>query len=212
MKLNQSKCHFLISTNSPEHLWIQVGEQIIWESLYKKLLGVTIDKELKFIQYVQDICKKAGAKVTALARMMKVVTMEQKKTLMNAFIESQFSHCPLVWMFCPSRKLNNMINHIQERGLSIVYNDYISSFTDLLAKNGSITIHHRNIHLVAILMFKVKNAMCPEIVRDLFHLNTNPNVDKTFFIPLVKTEYMGKQSLSYFGPVVWETMLPKELL
>ena len=211
MKLNQSKCHFLISTNSPEHLWIQVGEQIIWESLYKKLLGVTIDKELKFIQHVQDICKKAGAKVTALARVIKVVTMEQKKTLMNAFIESQFSHCPLVWMFCPSRKLNNRINHIQERGLRIVYNDYVSSFTDLLAKNGSVTIHHRNIHLVAILMFKVKNAMCPEIVRDLFHLNTNPNVNKTFFIPHIKTEYMGKQSLSYFGPVVWETMLPKEL-
>ena len=92
-----------------------------------------------------------------------------------------------------------------------MYNDYVSSFTDLLAKNGSVTIHHRNIHLVAILMFKVKNAMCPEIVRDLFHLNTNTNVDKTFFIPHVNTEYMGKQSLSYFGPVVWETMLPKEL-
>ena len=62
MKLNQSKCHFLISTNSPEHLWIQVGEQIIWESLYKKLLGVTIDKELKFIQHVQDICKESWRK------------------------------------------------------------------------------------------------------------------------------------------------------
>ena len=79
MKLNQSKCHFLISTNSPEHLWIQVGEQVIWESLYKKLLGVTIDNDLKFTQHIQDICKKAGAKVTALARMIKIVTMDQKK-------------------------------------------------------------------------------------------------------------------------------------
>ena len=210
MKLNQSKCHFLISTNSPEHLWIQVGEQVIWESLYKKLLGVTIDNDLKFTQHIQDICKKAGAKVTALARMIKVVTMDQKKTLMNAFIESQFSHCPLVWMFCPSRKLNNRINHIQERGLRIVYNDYTSTFSDLLAKNGSVTVHHRNIQLVAILMFKVKNSLCPEIIRDLFNLNTNPNVKKTFFIPHVKTELMGKLSLSYFGPVVWETMLPNE--
>ena len=68
MKLNQSKCHFLISSNSPEHLWIQVGEQIIWESLYEKLLGVKINKDLKFNDHVQSICKKAGAKVTALAR------------------------------------------------------------------------------------------------------------------------------------------------
>jgi hypothetical protein len=46
MMLNQPKCHFLTSSNSPEHLWIQVGEQIIWESLKEKLLGVTIDKGL----------------------------------------------------------------------------------------------------------------------------------------------------------------------
>ena len=210
MKLNQSKCHFLISSNTPEHLWIQVGEQVIWESLYETLLGLTIDKELKFNNHVHQISKKAGAKVTALARLINVVSMEQKKTLMNAFIESQFSHCPLVWMFCASRKLNNRINRIHERGLRIVYKDFTSSFEDLLLKNGSVSIHHRNIQLVAILMFKVKNGFCPEIIKDLFNLNTNPNISKTFFIPQVRTEYMGKLSLRYFGPVVWETMLPIE--
>ena len=59
-------------------------------------------------------------------------------------------------------------------------------------------------------MFKVKNDLCPEIMKDLFYLNTNPNIKKTFFIPPAKTEYMGKLSLRYFGPVVWETMLPNE--
>ena len=210
MKLNQSKCHFLISSNSPEHLWIQVGEQIIWESLYEKLLGVTINKDLKFNDHVQSICKKAGAKVTALARLIRIVTMEQKKILMNSFIESQFSYCPLVWMFCPSRKMNRRINHLHERALRIVYNDFDSSFQDLLLKNGTVSVHHRNIQLVAILMFKVKNDLCPEIMKDIFHLNSNSNIDKTFFIPRVKTEFMGKLSLRYFGPVVWETMLPNE--
>ena len=32
MMLNQPKCHFLIASHSPELLWIQVGEQVIWES------------------------------------------------------------------------------------------------------------------------------------------------------------------------------------
>ena len=102
---------------SSRHLWIQVGEQIIWESLYEKLLGVTINKDLKFNDHVQSICKKAGAKVTALARLIRIVTMEQKKILMKSFIESQFSYCPLVWMFCPSRKIKRRINHLHERAL-----------------------------------------------------------------------------------------------
>ena len=52
--------------------------------------------------------------------------------------------------------------------------------------------------------------MCPEIMRDIFQLNTNPNPRTTFVIPKVKGEFMGKLSLRDFGPVVWETMLPEK--
>ena len=82
---------------------------------------------------------------------------------MTAFIEAQFSHCPLVWMYCHSRKLNNRINLIHERGLRMVYEDYTSTFEELLQKDGSVTIHHRNIQLVAVAMIKVRNGICPEI-------------------------------------------------
>ena len=129
---------------------------------------------------------------------------------MNAFIEAQFSYCPLIWMFCFSRRLNKRINHIHERGLRIVYEDYTSSFAELLKINGSVCIHHRNVQLVAVEMFKVKNGLCPEIMRDIFQLNTNPASRTTFQIPKVNGEYMGKLSLRYFGPVVWETMLPQK--
>ena len=206
MMLNQPKCHFLTSSNSPEQLWIQVGEQIIWESLKEKLLGVTIDKSLLFNQHVQILCNKASAKVTALGRLIKIVSKEKKKILMNAFIESQFSYCPLVWMFCHSRRLNNRINHIHERGLRIVYEDNTSTFEELLKMNNSVSIHHRNVQLVAVEMFKVKYGLCPEIMRNIFQFNTYGG--KTFNIPRVNTEYMGKLSLRYFGPVVWETLLP----
>ena len=129
---------------------------------------------------------------------------------MNTFIESQFSYCPLVWMFNHSRKLNNRINHIHERGLRMVYGDYVSSFEELLKRDESVITHHRNIRLVAIVMFKVKNGLCPEIMRDLFQLRERPDGTTRFVIPRVNNEYMGKLSLRYFGPVVWETMLPSD--
>ena len=197
-------------SNSPEYFWIKIGEQIIWESKQEKLLGITVDKNLKFDKHVENICKKASAKVTALARLIKIVPMEKKKILMNSFVESQFSYCPLVWMFCCSRKLNNRINHIHERGLRMVYEDYTSSFQELLKKNGSVSIHHRNIQLLVTEMFKVKHNLCPEIMRSLFQFNQDPNEERTFQIPNVNSEYMGKLSLRWFGPVVWETMLPEE--
>ena len=94
MKPNQPKCHFLAPSLSPELLWIQVGEQIIWESRKERLLGVEVDKGLNFKDHVEIICKKAGAKVTALARLVRIVSQEKKKIFMTAFIESQFSYCP----------------------------------------------------------------------------------------------------------------------
>ena len=91
----------------------------------------------------------------------------------------------------------------------MVYQDYTSSFEDLLIKDGSVCIHHRNIQLVAIEMFKVKYNLRPEIQKYIFEFNTDPRVGKTFLIPNANNEYMGKLSLRWFGPVVWEIMLPE---
>ena len=73
----------------------------------------------------------------------------------------------------------------------------------------SVTIHHYNIQLVADKMFTVKVDLCPEIMKELFQLREAPEVGKSkFTILVVKNEFMGKLSLWYFGPVLWETMLP----
>ena len=67
---------------------------------------------------------------------------------MNAFFNSQFSYCPLVWM-CRSRTNNKKINKLNERCLRIVYNDKQSSFNELLEKDGSVSIHMRNTQMLA---------------------------------------------------------------
>ena len=61
------------------------------------------------------------------------MSFKQKRILMKTFVESQFGYCPLIWKF-HSKKVNIKINHLQEQSLGIVYNDYITSFEDLLKK------------------------------------------------------------------------------
>ena len=208
MKLNEDKCHLLISGNLHEHLFAKVGDELIWESSEAKLLGVTIDKNLNFNSHLIKLCKKAGQKVTALARVAKLLSFHKRKLLLNTFIESQFSHCPLIWMFC-SRQMNAKINRIQERALRIIYNDYSSSFNELLRNDKTISIHHRNIHCVAIEMFKVKNNLCPSFINELFSLRSGPctRQQNTFIRSKVGT-VKGENSLRIFGPIVWNNMLP----
>ena len=214
MKLNQSKCHFLVSGNINEHLWVKVGDEMIWESAEEKLLGVTIDKGLNFNSHLSSICKKAGQKVTALARVVRLLPFHRRREILKTFIESQFSHCPLVWMFT-SRKMNRKMNHIHERALRLVYNDYYLTFQALLAKDKSVCVHHRNLRQLAIEMYKVKNDLSPPFMKEIFtHMGTARKTrlgGDRFLRPNVDTVHKGEHSLRSFGPILWNTMLPDSL-
>ena len=130
---------------------------ILENSNSQKLLGVTIDRKLNFNEHVTNLCDKASKKIQALTRIFPYIPQTQKRLLMNAYFMSQFGYCPLVWMN-HSRKLNNRINGLHDRALSLVYNDFSSSFSELLEKDKSVTIHHRNLQTLAYEIFKVKKT------------------------------------------------------
>ena len=138
----------------------KVGNNNIWESNTVKLLGVTIDNQLKFNEHVLNICKKASRKLSALSRMSSFLSFDKKRIIFKAFFESQFKYCPLVWMF-HGREVNQRINRLHERALRIVYN--VSTFEHLLEKYYSCTVHHSNLHFLSIELYKVVNDQSTNI-------------------------------------------------
>ena len=108
-------------------------------------------------------------------------------------------YCPLVWI-CHSRKLNNKINAIHESVLRITYGDRQSSFQQLLEKDNSVSIHHRNLQVLATEMFKISRNLCPELLNDIFLKRTNPynlRRNHTFYSRQVHSVYHGTKSLSF---------------
>ena len=65
MKLNESKCHLLIGGYKHEVVIANIGTVPIIEENESKLLGVHIDKDLKFDKHVESIYRKASKKVNA---------------------------------------------------------------------------------------------------------------------------------------------------
>ena len=132
----------------------------------------------------------------------------QRKVLMQTFIHSQFGYCPLVWMF-HSRELNNRINNIHERALSIVYNEFLSTFSELLSKDNSFTVHERNIQALGIELYKVANGLSPVIMTQVFPLKDNtryPSENKLKTRNVNSVRY-GNETLAHLGPKIWSIIL-----
>ena len=108
---------------------------------------------------------------------------------------------------------NEITSHrIHERALRLVYQDYKSSFEELLDKDKSLCFHHRNIHQVAIEMFKVKHDLSPPFMKDIFkEIERETRSGTSFLRPKVNSVKRGDRSLRSFGPIVWNTMLPDAL-
>ena len=204
MKSNYDKCHLLLSTQ--EEANIQIANTTIKCSQSEKMLGIILDNQLKFDKHVENICQKASRQLNALARVTNYMELPKRRILMNAFFKAQFNYCPAVWMF-HSRSLNNKINRLHERCLRIIYNDKHSNFEELLIKDNSVSIHHNNIHALAIEIYKVAKGICSEIMNDIFKLreNTHYNLRNTsqFLVDLIHSVFNGSQSASYLGPKCW---------
>ena len=84
-----------------------------------------------------SLCKKANRKLRAVSRVSKYIAFNKRRILMKSFIFSQFNYCPLIWII-HNRGVNKKTNHKRERVLRIVYDDYSSSFEDLLNKDKSV--------------------------------------------------------------------------
>ena len=136
------------------------------------------------------------------------MNLAQRRLIMNAFIFSQFGYCPLVWMF-HSRKLNNRINNIHERALRIVYRDYKSTFKQLLKQNKSVSIHQRNLQILATEIFKTKNGLNPVIMEDVFkfkNLTYNFRNAETLNRSNVNSVKYGTETITSLGAKIWKIL------
>ena len=190
---------------------IHIGDSVIESSTCEKLLGIKIDSKLRFDDHIQNLCNKANRKLRALARATPYMNPQKRKVLINAFFNAKFGYCPLIWML-HSRQNNNKIKHLHERCLRLIHNDKLTSYAELLEKDGSFSVHHKNIQSLAFEMFQIKHGYSPEIVSDIFtkttqHYNFRQNRD--FRIRSVKSVYHGSESISSSGPKHWEIVPAK---
>ena len=103
MTLNPGKCYYMVIGSRDLSHEIMLSNNKNTSSNEKKQLGIFLDS------HIGSLCRKAGQKISALARSKNYLTSDQRNLLLTTVIKSQFTYCPLIWMFT-SRYLNNALN------------------------------------------------------------------------------------------------------
>ena len=143
-----------------------------------------------------------------LARVAKFMEQEKLQTVINAFILSQFSYCPVIWMF-HDRKVNNKINKIHERALRIAFKDTSLNFEELLIKAASVTLHKKIYSFLTTEIFKTKHDLNPEFMGEVFverNISYSLRCNDHLSVPIPRTNAYGIETIRHTGRKLWQSL------
>ena len=99
-------------------------------------------------------------------------------------------------------KLDELNN---KAALRITYKDKFSAFQELLEKDNSVSIHHRNIQKLAMEIYKVLHGFSPPILNDIFVPVSGPynfRRNDTLQRRRVNSVRHSTKSVSFLGPKI----------
>ena len=101
--------------------------------------------------------------------------------------------------------MNNRINKIHGKSLRLVCKDETNlSLNDLLKKDKSVSIHQGNLQILATEIYKVRNDLGPQIMKDIF-----PFVQKLYNLRNDSTLQRRRNCTVYFGTKNISFLVPK---
>ena len=100
-----------------------------------------------------------------LTRLRNILSARAKLITYKSAILPQLTYCHIVWNFCRSSD-NRKLLRIQERALTAIYNRKSGTYDELLQLAKLPTLKNRRLQDIAILMYKVKNELCPSYIKE----------------------------------------------
>jgi hypothetical protein len=98
---------------------------------------------------------------------------------------------------------------IQERALRFIYDDYNSSYENLLEKSKLPSLKIRRLKTIAVEIFKILHKNNPSYLHDLINIklqNYNFRSQETAVLPRVRTTRYGLKSFRYNAAQFWNEL------
>ena len=191
---------------------INVGNLNVKPDASVKLLGLQIDDKLNFRAYIQNLCKKAGAKLNAIKRLTFYLEEKERKLLVDTHVISYFSYASTVWHFCGLSDIHKM-EKLHERCIRFIYNEYDKNYFKLLNEKKLNTLFGKRTLAMCCETYKTVHDLNAAYMKDILCQRPSKypsrNADD-LYVPKVNQITYGHKSYRVQGPKMWNC-LPNEL-
>ena len=155
---------------SPLQLKLNLEKTDIEQVHEHRVLGVTIDAEMKWQSHLSNVCKTVSKNLFLLSQLRYYVNVKARKLFYSAHILSYINYASTLWDGCSEvhLKKNLKLNFLHRRAAKLIFSDLSIPTDDKLKTLKLLPLTKQLKENKAVIMFKVFNGETPEYVRSLF--------------------------------------------
>jgi hypothetical protein len=212
MSLNPLKTECMVITTRQKHqlcplsLSLSVNGSPVEQGSQHRLLGVTIDDELKWQAHINNVCKKVSRSLYMLSKLKTITDTDTRLLFYNAHIKSHIDYASTVWDGSSDVHLKRL-NALHRRAARLIFPDPERSTDQKLRALKMLPLTHHFLFNKGVFVYKLYKQPCPQYLTS-FITERSPETSRhgqQFRVPQPRIDIF-KSSLSYSGTSFWNSI------
>ena len=111
-------------------------------------------------------------------------------------------------MFCGKTTIDK-VSSVHKRALRVLFNDYTSSFEELLHRNEQVTIHGKDLQKLMLAVYRSMTSGNLSFLWEFFNKKVLPyslGINNLLQLPSTRTKMYENESLSFRGNIIWHQL------
>ena len=219
LRLNVKKTKFMVvyprnMGDRFEHVNIFIMGQHVEREANVKILGVTLNEELKWHQHMGGMIRNLRFQYRAFGRSIKYFDRDTRLIVYNSSLASRFNYADCIWDQCTLKEAKQL-QSVQNMAVKKMMNAApLTSAKPLIRNLGLLTLETKRKLRSLVLLYKLtRNEGPAALIRELEgyrnssreHIITRNSGEGSYYIPAYNTDNVGK---SFFVQTIkrWNTL------
>ena len=212
MVINPVKTECMVVATRQKHqlkpltLNLSIKNQPIAQVTEHKLLGVTIDNQLKWESHITRVCKAVSRNLFLLSKLKPYVDANSRLMFYNAHIKSHIDYASTVWDGSSDVHLQRL-DSLHRRAAKLILPNPNLSTDQKLQELKLLPLRQHFCFNKGSVMFKISNDALPDYLCELFSKSKSrySTHRQRFIVPKPRID-IYKTSLSFSGSVLWNKL------